>query len=249
MTRQTVDLGAMKRIVILTGAGLSAESGIATFRDKGGIWSTVRIEDVATPEAFARNPARVHEFYNIRRRSVIGVQPNLAHQALAKLEAVMASQSVDDLLIVTQNIDGLHEMAGSTQLLHMHGELSQAFCQHCNERAPAVGDLSIAHQCGHCSKIGGMRPDIVWFGEMPYQMGRIEAALEACDLFVSIGTSGNVYPAAGFVAGARRHGAYTVELNLEPSEGTDLFHEAIHGPATQVVPAFVDRLLAGRTRT
>jgi NAD-dependent deacetylase len=242
MSRQTVDLGSMKRIVILTGAGLSAESGIATFRDKGGIWSTVRIEDVATPDAFARNPARVHEFYNTRRRSAVGVQPNQAHKALAKLESAIG----DYLLVVTQNIDGLHEAAGSKRLLHMHGELGQAFCHHCDRRAPATGDLSTADCCSSCGKSGGIRPDIVWFGEMPYHMAEIEAALAACDLFISIGTSGNVYPAAGFVAGARRHRAYTVELNLEPSEGADLFHEAIHGPATQVVPAFVDRLLAGR---
>jgi NAD-dependent deacetylase len=241
MARQ-LDFGAIKRIVILTGAGLSAESGIATFRDKGGIWSTVRIEDVATPEAFARNPARVHEFYNTRRRSAVGVQPNPAHDALARLDAAWQG----DLLIVTQNIDGLHEAAGAKRLLHMHGELGQAYCQHCEMRAPVSGDLSAADRCGHCGKTGGMRPDIVWFGEMPYQMERIETALAACDLFISIGTSGNVYPAAGFVAGARRHGAHTVELNLEPSEGADLFHDAIHGPATKVVPAFVDRLLAGR---
>ncbi len=241
MARQ-LDVGAVQRIVILTGAGLSAESGIATFRDKGGIWSTVRIEDVATPEAFARNPARVHEFYNTRRRSAVGVLPNLAHTALARLDSAWQGE----LLIVTQNIDGLHEAAGAKRLLHMHGELGQAFCQHCDTRAPVSGDLSTADRCSHCSKTGGMRPDIVWFGEMPYQMERIEAALAACDLFISIGTSGNVYPAAGFVAGARRHGAYTVELNLEPSDGADLFHAAIHGPATQVVPAFVDRLLARR---
>jgi NAD-dependent deacetylase len=242
MARQAVDFAAMQRIVILTGAGLSAESGIATFRDKGGIWSTVRIEDVATPEAFLRNPARVHEFYNTRRRAGAGVQPNAAHMALAKLETAIR----DDLLIVTQNIDNLHEAAGSQRLLHMHGELAQAFCARCDARAPVTGDLSTADCCSHCGKTGGMRPDIVWFGEMPYHMERIEAALAACDLFISIGTSGNVYPAAGFVAGARRHGAYTVELNLEPSEGAELFHEAIHGPATQVVPAFVDRLLLNR---
>jgi NAD-dependent deacetylase len=248
MSRQTVDLGSMKRIVILTGAGLSAESGIATFRDKGGIWSTVRIEDVATPEAFARNPARVHAFYNTRRRAAVGVQPNKAHEALARLDAAWHRGEAGDLLIVTQNIDNLHEAAGAKRLLHMHGELGQAFCQHCETRVPVSVDLSAADRCGQCKKVGGMRPDIVWFGEMPYHMGRIESALAACDLFISIGTSGNVYPAAGFVAGARRAGAYTVELNLEPSEGADQFHDAIHGPATQVVPAFVDRLLAGRAR-
>ena len=240
MAGRQLDIGAVKRVVILTGAGLSAESGIATFRDKGGIWSTVRIEDVATPEAFARNPARVHEFYNMRRRAAVGVMPNLAHQALARLDAAMG----DDLLIVTQNIDNLHRAAGAKRLLHMHGELGQAFCLTCQTRVPVTGDLSTADRCGRCGKAGGMRPDIVWFGEMPYHMDTIDAALNACDLFISIGTSGNVYPAAGFVADTRRQGAYTVELNLEPSEGAALFHEAIHGPATQVVPAFVERLLA-----
>jgi NAD-dependent deacetylase len=242
MAKRHLDIGAVKKIVILTGAGLSAESGIATFRDKGGIWSTVRIEDVATPEAFARNPARVHEFYNTRRRAAIGVQPNAAHAALARLDELFGG----DLLIVTQNIDNLHEMAGAKRLLHMHGELIQAFCARCDARAPVSGDLSAADRCGSCGKTGGMRPDIVWFGEMPYHMPEIEAAIAVCDLFISIGTSGNVYPAAGFVAEARRHGAFTVELNLEPSAGAALFHQAIHGPATQAVPAFVQRLLAGR---
>jgi NAD-dependent deacetylase len=245
MARQLVDFAAVQRIVILTGAGLSAESGIATFRDKGGIWSSVRIEDVATPEAFVRNPARVHEFYNTRRRAGAGLRPNAAHLALAKLEAAWSRDGGGDVLIVTQNIDNLHEVAGSKRLLHMHGELAQAFCQSCQTRTSAIGDLSTADRCGHCGKTGELRPDIVWFGEVPYHMERIDTALAACDLFVSIGTSGNVYPAAGFVASARRHGAYTVELNLEPSEGADVFHEAIHGPATHLVPAFVERLLAG----
>jgi NAD-dependent deacetylase len=238
------DANACRRIVILTGAGLSAESGIATFRDAGGIWSTVRVEDVATPEAFARNPARVHEFYNARRRNCADAKPNLAHLALARLEAGCG----DDLLVVTQNIDGLHEAAGSTRLLHMHGELGKAFCEHCDARTDVTGNLSTASTCAACGRQGGMRPDVVWFGEMPYHMDRISAALEVADLFVSIGTSGNVYPASGFVAVARRHGAFTVELNLEPSEGAALFHEAIHGPATQVVPTFVDRLLAARAQ-
>jgi NAD-dependent deacetylase len=236
------DAGGSQRMVILTGAGLSAESGIATFRDKGGIWSTVRIEDVATPDAFARNPARVHEFYNTRRRACAGVTPNAAHLALARLEAALG----DDLLVVTQNIDALHEAAGAERLLHMHGELGKSLCLHCDARADVTSDLSVATPCGRCGRTGGMRPDVVWFGEIPYHMERIEAAIADANLFVSIGTSGNVYPASGFVAVARRHGAFTVELNLEPSEGAALFHEALHGPATQVVPAFVDRLLAAR---
>jgi NAD-dependent deacetylase len=242
MPKHQRDYAAFKRIVILTGAGLSAESGIATFRDAGGIWSKVRVEDVATPEGFARDPATVHAFYNARRQASAGVHPNQAHDALARLEAGCG----DDLLVVTQNIDHLHEAAGSTRLLHMHGELAKSLCNQCQHRAADAGDLSVASRCGACRKAGGMRPDVVWFGEMPYHMERIEQALAAADLFISIGTSGNVYPAAGFVAGARRHGAYTVELNLEPSAGAALFDDAIHGPATQVVPAFVERLLAAR---
>jgi NAD-dependent deacetylase len=246
---RTFDANACRRIVVLTGAGLSAESGIATFRDTGGIWSTVRVEDVATPEGFARNPARVHDFYNARRRTCASATPNLAHLALARLEAGFG----DDLLVVTQNIDGLHEAAGATRLLHMHGELRKALCQHCDARADVTGDLSTASTCTACGRSGGqhggMRPDVVWFGEIPYHMDRIHAALEAADLFVSIGTSGNVYPASSFVAVARQHGAFTVELNLEPSAGAALFHEAIHGPATQVVPTFVDRLLVARAHT
>jgi NAD-dependent deacetylase len=235
-------LSKFKRVVILTGAGLSAESGVATFRDAGGIWSKVRVEDVATPQGFARDPAKVHAFYNARRSGMAGVKPNAAHLALARLEQGFGH----DLLIVTQNIDDLHEAAGAKRLLHMHGELGKSLCQHCDTRAPVTGDLSAASRCAQCGKPGGMRPDVVWFGEMPYHMQQIEAALAAADLFISIGTSGNVYPAAGFVAGARQAGAHTVELNLEPSAGAALFAEAIHGPATQVVPAYVDRLLAAR---
>jgi NAD-dependent deacetylase len=228
-----------QRIVILTGAGLSAESGLSTFRDKDGIWAKHRIEDVATPEAFARDPEAVLEFYNTRRKSARGVKPNAAHQALARLEAEFAGK----VTTVTQNIDPLHEWAGTKNLIHMHGEILKALCAHCGARGPCEEDLSLNLTCGACNKAGGMRPDVVWFGEMPYRMEEIHAALAACDLFISIGTSGNVYPAAGFVAGARGAGAHTVELNLEPSEGISLFAEAIHGRATEVVPAFVDRLL------
>jgi NAD-dependent deacetylase len=236
------DLASFKRIVILTGAGLSAESGIATFRDAGGIWSKVRVEDVATPEGFARDPAQVHAFYNTRRRDQITVRPNKAHEALARLETEWG----DELLVVTQNIDHLHEAAGSKRLLHMHGELAKALCNNCQHRLTIVGDLSVATRCDACGRADGMRPDVVWFGEMPYHMEQIDQALAEADLFISIGTSGNVYPAAGFVSSARRHGAFTIELNLEPSSGAALYDYAIHGPATQVVPDFVDVLLAAR---
>lgn len=228
------------RIVILTGAGLSAESGLSTFRDKDGIWAKHRIEDVATPEAFGRDPQRVLEFYNTRRKGAAGVTPNAAHVALARLESKYPGR----VLTVTQNIDPLHEMAGTKYLIHMHGEIMRAFCTHCEARTPWQEDLRVDLICQNCRRSGGMRPDVVWFGEMPYRMDEIYAALSACNLFISIGTSGNVYPAAGFVAEARVAGAHTVELNLEPSAGISMFAEAIHGKATEVVPAYVERLLS-----
>jgi NAD-dependent deacetylase len=228
-------------IVVLTGAGISAESGLDTFRDKGGIWSGVDYRDVATPEGFARDPARVHAFYNERRRGLDRVEPNAAHYALARLDQVFPG----DFLLVTQNIDDLHERSGSRRLLHMHGEIAKALCTHCGARHAWREDLAPDLACPACALPGGMRPDVVWFGEMPYHMDRIYDALARCDLFVSIGTSGNVYPAAGFVAEARMAGARTVELNLEPSEGIDFFDEAIHGRATEIVPAFVEWFLSG----
>ncbi|WP_207462732.1 NAD-dependent deacylase [Azospirillum sp. SYSU D00513] len=229
-------------IVILTGAGISKESGLDTFRCAGGIWDKVDLEDVATPEAFLRNPPLVHRFYNDRRRGLLdpAVQPNAAHAALAELERAWPG----DLLLVTQNIDDLHERAGSKKLIHMHGELLKAVCLFCRTVMECRSDLSLEQACPHCGRRNGLRPDVVWFGEMPYEMERIQGELAACDLFVSIGTSGNIYPAAGFVAEARAAGALTVELNLEPSSGASQFREAIHGPATEVVPAFVKTLLA-----
>lgn len=234
------------RIVVLTGSGISAESGIATFRDPGGIWAKFDYRDVATPEAFARNPTLVHDFYNTRRRSVVGVKPNPAHEALARLEQGVTARAGGSFALVTQNIDPLHEMAGSQNLIHMHGEILKALCNHCRKRHRWAEDIATTTQCPKCGKSGGMRPDVVWFGEMPYHMERIGELLDAADLFVSIGTSGAVYPAAGFVAEARRQGAHTVELNLEPSDGVTLFAEAIHGKATEIVPAFVERILAAK---
>lgn len=228
------------RIVILTGAGLSAESGLDTFRDKDGIWSKYDYRDVATPEGFAANPDLVHDFYNMRRRELQKATPNSAHKALARLEA----DHHGDILIVTQNIDHLHEAAGSKNIIHMHGELQKVFCTNCNVRQLWKTDLSVESRCTNCNETATMRPDVVWFGEMPYQMDDIIASLMDADLFLSIGTSGNVYPAAGFVDGAREAGAHTVELNLEPSQGASLFHDAIHGPATQVIPAYVNDLIA-----
>ena len=229
-----------RSIVILTGAGLSAESGLATFRDKGGIWAKYDYREVATPEGFQRNPNLVYEFYNMRRHEGRKAHPNAAHEALARLEREYAGS----VLIVTQNIDTLHEAAGSTSLVHMHGDMATAMCSHCDTRLPWTQDLSAELVCPECELAGGLRPNVVWFGEMPYEMERIAAALGACDLFVSIGTSGNVYPAAGFVAAAVDVGAHTIELNLEPSDTASYFAETRHGPATTIVPEFVDQLLA-----
>jgi NAD-dependent deacetylase len=196
---------------------------------------------VATPEGYRRNPALVLDFYNQRRRQNADVKPNAAHLALARLE----TEHTGDVLIVTQNIDPLHEMAGSKNLIHMHGEILKALCAGCGTRKHVgTGDITLDLTCGSCATTGKMRPDVVWFGEMPYHMERIYDALGACDLFISIGTSGTVYPAAGFVVEALQAGAHTVELNLEPSEGISAFREAIHGRATEVVPAYVERLLS-----
>ena len=233
---------ARNSLVILTGAGISRESGLATFRDAGGVWSQVRIEDVATPEAFARDPARVHGFYNARRAQLrdASVQPNAAHRALAELDA----QWPGGLLLVTQNVDNLHDRAGSRRLLHMHGELMKARCLDCRAVLPWEHDISTLTPCPACEARGGMRPDVVWFGEMPMHMEAIGAALDDCTIFVAIGTSGQVYPAAGFVAEVAGR-ARTMEVNLEPTAGTALFDEAMHGPATETVPRLVEQLLGG----
>ena len=229
-------------LVILTGAGISKESGLDTFRDADGLWSKVRIEDVATPEAFGRDPGAVHAFYNARRRNMLSpnIQPNAAHRALAELERGWRG----DFLLVTQNIDDLHERAGSTKLVHMHGEMLKTRCSHCSAVQAGREDLSLETACVACGGTGGMRPHVVWFGEMPLEMDLIYDALARCRIFISIGTSGNVYPAAGFVAEARRARAHTVELNLEPSEGASLFAERRYGRASEIVPEFVAALLS-----
>jgi len=230
------------KIVILTGAGISKESGLDTFRDPDGIWSHVRIEDVATPEAFARDPVRVHGFYNARRQRLRagGIQPNAAHRALARLEAAWP----DEVLIVTQNIDDLHERAGTSSLIHMHGEILKARCQACQAVSVWPEDMALESACPECARTSTLRVNVVWFGETPFQMDDISKALEACDLFVSIGTSGSVYPAAGFAQEVRVIGrAHTAELNLEPSEGHGVFAERCYGPASDVVPDFVERIL------
>jgi NAD-dependent deacetylase len=231
-------------LVILTGAGISKESGLDTFRDPGGLWSQVRIEDVATPEAYGRDPERVLAFYNMRRRNLLRpeIAPNAAHRALAELERRWPGE----FLLVTQNIDDLHERAGSRKLVHMHGEMLKARCGVCGAAQPWRDDIDRGSACAGCGTAGRMRPHVVWFGEMPLEMGRIYGTLGRCGLFVSIGTSGNVYPAAGFVQEVLTAGrARTVELNLEPSEGATLFEERRYGPATEVVPRFVAEVLTG----
>ncbi|MGC9418074.1 MAG: NAD-dependent deacylase [Rhodovulum sp.] len=230
----------MTKIVILTGAGISAESGLGTFRDAGGIWTKYDLGEVATPEGFARNPALVHEFYNARRKNAAEAIPNAAHAALARLER----ERPGEVLIVTQNIDDLHERAGSTAVWHMHGQITRARCAACGETWDAPMAMRPDDPCPACAA-PATRPDIVWFGEFPYHMEAIWEALRAAEIFVAIGTSGSVYPAAAFVQDAGRAGAHTLELNLEPSETVSDFAEARHGPASEIVPAWVEEVLRG----
>jgi len=230
-------------LFILTGAGISAESGIATFRDSGGLWENHPIEDVATPQGFLRNPALVHEFYNQRRKSAGKARANAAHYALAELEKCWQG----DFLLVTQNIDDLHEKAGSHNILHMHGKLKSALCCHCGAQIPWVGDISETSHCQACGTVGALRPDIVWFGEMPYHMAQIEQALMRADIFAAIGTSGQVYPAAGFAYLAHEAGAATFDINLDrpqkPSQTQRFFDTILTGPATKKVPEFTRQIL------
>ena len=229
----------MTRIVVLTGAGISAESGVPTFRGADGLWEGHRVEDVATPEAFETDPETVLAFYDARRRAVANVEPNPAHRALARLEGAMG----DELLIVTQNVDDLHERAGTSNLVHMHGELLRALCVACGARPVWQDDLILRPPCPACGE-RMLRPDVVWFGEMPYELERIEQAVVACDVFVSIGTSGAVYPAAGYAALAGAFGAWTIELNLEPSDALIPFDDVRVGPASLVVPEWVEERIA-----
>ncbi len=229
-----------QNIVILTGAGISAESGLSTFRGAGSLWDGHRVQDVATPEAFARDPDLVHEFYNMRRSNLLKVKPNAAHDALSRLE----KRHNGSVQIITQNVDDLHKRSGSKNVLHMHGEILKARCRNCHKIFDWKKDLTEETTCPTCQTTPSLRPHIVWFGEMPLKMEEIEVALYTADLFLSIGTSGNVYPAAGFVAEIKNMGkAHSVELNLEPSEGQFLFAEGIYGKATKIVPEFVETLL------
>jgi NAD-dependent deacetylase len=232
-----------RAIVVLSGAGIAAESGLPTFRGADGLWMGWRLDEVATPEAFARQPDVVQRFYDLRRRQLLAekVAPNPAHQALAELERRWPGP----VRVVTQNIDDLHERAGSRNLIHMHGELLKARCMACAAVCPWRGDLAVPHRCPACERGGALRPHVVWFGEIPLELDAIYEALAACDLFLALGTSGQVYPAAGFVEEVRRHGrAHTVELNLEPSAVDSLFAERRYGPASETVPRYVGELLA-----
>ena len=226
------------RIVVLTRAGISAESGLGTFRDKDGLWTQYDLNEVATPEGFARNPQLVTDFYNARRANCAGTEPNAAHRALARLEAALPGQ----VLVVTQNVDDLHQRAGSRNVIQMHGALMSALCAGCGHRWPAPMVMAVSDPCPACGQ-PRTRPDVVWFGEIPYHMEAIAEALDSCAIFASIGTSGQVWPAAGFAAEARRAGADCVELNLEPSDISRVFQTRHYGPATELVPAWVDSLL------
>ncbi len=231
-------LNAVQRIFILTGAGISAESGLRTFRDADGLWEGHKVEEVATPEAFAANPELVHNFYNARRSQLLTVEPNLAHHALVQLQRKWG----DRLTLVTQNVDDLHERAGMEKVMHMHGELLKQTCTNCGDVSDCADRMSIESQCEACGEIGCVRPHIVWFGEMPLLMDQIHSKLMQCELFISIGTSGVVYPAAGFAEEARRHGASLIEVNLEGTDISPIFDEHLQGAATDTVPELVKRL-------
>ena len=235
-------MSKLNNIAILTGAGISAESGLETFRGSDGTWNKYQIEDVATPEGFARNPDLVNSFYNERRKDAAKVVPNTAHSALAKLEKHWCG----DFLLITQNVDNLHERAGSKKLVHMHGTLNHVICLVCQQTSFWCDDVTSESVCPNCNQIGHLRPDIVWFGEMPYHINEIEQALHKADIFISIGTSGTVYPAAGFVSLAHAAGAKCFELNLTcNTANSGIFDHAINGPASRTVPELVDKLILG----
>lgn len=227
-------------IVILTGAGISAESGVPTFRDSNGLWENHPIEDVATPEGFARNPALVHRFYNLRRAALSTVKPNPAHEALARLQREHPGR----VTLVTQNVDDLHERGGSTDVIHMHGELLKARCAHCEDVRGWSGDIDDQMRCDACHSAGHMRPHIVWFGEMPFHMDAIFEALSGVDIFLAVGTSGQVYPAAGFVEVASRVGARTIEVNTDATAMSGAFQEHRVGAAGVEIPRLVAELLS-----
>ncbi|HWW25451.1 MAG TPA: NAD-dependent deacylase [Caulobacter sp.] len=231
-------------VFVLTGAGISAESGLGTFRDASGIWTQYDLSEVATPEGFARDPAKVRAFYNARRANLAGAAPNAAHRALARLQKELAARG-GRLFLCTQNVDDLHEQGGCTDVVHIHGQLRVTRCHACQATWPDAGPMSGETACARCHVVGTARPHVVWFGEEPLFMRGIQDALEESDLFIAIGTSGSVYPAAGFVAQARRLGIRTCELNLQPSDNARIFDERRYGPATEVAPAWVEEVLGG----
>ena len=228
-------------IAILTGAGVSAESGLGTFRDVGGLWTKYDLADVATPEGYVRDPKLVLEFYNARRVNCANAVPNPAHQAIARLQRDYPGR----VTLVTQNIDDLHERGGSAEVIHMHGQIMRALCAECGHQWGWTSEMTLGDICHSCATVGTVRPDVVWFGEMPYHMEKIWARTADCDLFVAIGTSGAVYPAAGLVTEARHRGVQTLEINLEPSDNTDAFDDRVLGPASETVPGWVEGLLGG----
>lgn len=236
------------RLFILTGAGISAESGLGTFRDPKGLWTIFNIEDVASIDGYRRDPKKVLDFYTLRRENHAGVQPNAAHQALARLEKSAIAHG-QDFMICTQNVDDLHEQAGANRVLHMHGEIKKTRCHDCKNVIEDSGPLSLDLGCEACGALGRLRPDVVWFGEQPMHLDEIYNALLSADLFVAIGTSGAVYPAAGFVQAAREEGIATMEINLEPSENACVFDSGRYGKATEIVPNWVDEMIAAMTQS
>ncbi len=232
---------SLPKIFIFTGASISAETGLKTFRDNDGLWENHRVEEVATPEAFEQNPSLVYRFYNARRAQLQqdDVNPNAAHEALAKLEKAFGS----NLMLVTQNVDDLHERGGSQSVYHMHGKLLSARCAISQQTFDWSDSFDHTTKCPCCNRVT-LRPDIVWFGEMPMYMEEIYDALSKADVFIAIGTSGNVYPAAGFVQIAKESGAHTIEANLAPGVTNALFDESLTGPASHIVPQWVDQLMS-----
>ncbi|MDR2386488.1 MAG: NAD-dependent deacylase [Deltaproteobacteria bacterium] len=239
-------------IFVLTGAGISRESGLDTFRDKDGLWSKVNIEDVATPRAFKKDPVRVLEFYDFRRKELLSgdIKPNPAHQALARLESQISNYRAEKglkkpgLFLVTQNVDDLHERGGSKQVCHTHGSLLWAKCQACDHKFKWLKNLSLEEVCPKCQAQGQLRPDVVWFEEMPYHLEEIETNLKNCHLFVSIGTSGLVYPAASYLRVAKKLKVPTLEINIAPTGSANLYDRGFYGPASEAVPQWVDEVIS-----
>ena len=235
-------MSTYKNIVILTGAGISAESGLATFRASNGLWNNHKVEDVATIEAFERNPAYVHEFYNELKKELVKAKPNKAHLAITRLQKEYDA----NISVVTQNVDTLHEKAGNQNIYHIHGQINQAVCLNCGKILETFGDVDTETVCPHCHIAGMMKPNIVFFGENLLCMDKVDRLLSECDLFLSIGTSGVVFPAASFVQIAKYNNAKTYEFNLEPTSNNYYFDHHVYGPAGTTLPAFVDEMIRNK---